>query len=98
MPLFLVLAAAAACRFADFTRQNLANVLWAFAAGGGSTWAVAARAVRQRASDYTSQDLACVVWALASTQESDMLLFAALAQGAMRRMQDFCAQDLANTA
>ena len=48
--------------------------------------------------DFNVQNLANTAWALATAGQNDVLLFAALATAAERRMGDFKAQNLANTA
>ena len=48
--------------------------------------------------DFNSQELANAAWAFATADQSDALLFAALATAAERRMSNFNSQDLANAA
>jgi 2-polyprenyl-6-methoxyphenol hydroxylase-like FAD-dependent oxidoreductase len=97
------LAGAIEPRVCDCNTQELANVAWAFAKVGVSSFSyeqlfiALARAAERRATSFNAQELANTAWAFATAGHSDATLFAALARAIERNLRDFTVQGLSNT-
>jgi hypothetical protein len=92
-PLLTAIASASLRTIDDFESQNLANLVWSFA----TLSIVVPRELEQP--NFLAPDMASPVWALEELMDHDQgQLLNAIASAAVRKLGDFGAQDLSNTA